>query len=103
VSLRDHLQAELAEAMRARDARRTSVLRSTLSAIANAEAVEVPAVVTATEVPRRELTDDDVRAIVEGERHELVHTAELLRSHGKVEEAEDLDDRASVLGRALAI
>jgi hypothetical protein len=41
--LRDRLQSSLKSAMRERDATATSVLRTTLSAIANAEAVEVPA------------------------------------------------------------
>jgi uncharacterized protein YqeY len=103
VSLRVRLQSELTDAMRARDARRTSVLRSTLSAIANAEAVEVPAVVTATEVPRRDLSEDDIRAIVAREHDDLVETATMLRADAKVDEARELEAHAAVLAGALAI
>jgi len=88
--------------MRARDAAATSVLRTTLSAIANAEAVEVPAGTTATELPRRELTERDIDAIVRGEHHDLVTTATELRSHGRLDAAADLDAKAAVLRVELA-
>jgi uncharacterized protein YqeY len=100
--LRDRLQTSLKAAMQARDASATSVLRTTLSAIANAEAVEVPAGTTATELPRRHLTEDDVRAIVRGERDDLATTATELRSHGRLDEAKELDAKASVLRSLLA-
>ena len=89
--------------MRARDAAATSVLRTTLSAIANAEAVEVPAGTTATELPRRDLTEDDIRGIVRGERDDLTTTATELRTHGRSEEAAELDAKAAVLRVLLAV
>ncbi|MEN3272502.1 MAG: uncharacterized protein V7636_1263 [Actinomycetota bacterium] len=89
--------------MQRRDASATSVLRTTLSAIANAEAVEVPAGTTATELPRRHLTEDDIRAVVRGERDDLTTTASELRSHGWIDEATELDAKAAVLRSLLAV
>ncbi|MEA3056373.1 MAG: uncharacterized protein QOD30_1805 [Actinomycetota bacterium] len=89
--------------MRARDATATSVLRTTLSAIANAEAVEVPAGAPATELPRRELTERDVDAIVRGEHDDLITTAAELRSHGRRDEAAELDAKAAVLRAELTV
>ena len=81
--IRERLQVALSEARRSRDAMRTSVLRTTLSAIANAEAVEIPPGTVETELPRRVLTDDDVRAVVVAERVELETAAAALRAHDR--------------------
>lgn len=85
--LADRLRADLTTALRARDRASASVLRTVLGAIANAEAVPVPQAAPpvaegpiagavlglgAAEVPRRELTEDDVRAIVRAERDDLL-------------------------------
>lgn len=102
MAIRERLQSDLGAALRARDARRTSVLRTTLSAIANAEAVEVAADTTATEVARKELTEDDIRAVVLGERAELLAAAADLRAHGRADAAADLEAKAAVLDAALA-
>jgi uncharacterized protein YqeY len=83
--MRDHLTT----AMRARDKETVRVLRTTLSVIANAEAQ--PSTVTgaaslqtsgriagasaglgSADVARRDLTDDDVLALVTAERDELL-------------------------------
>lgn len=78
-SLRDSLHAAVPAAMKARDRRTVSALRSALAAIANAEAVEVggevlagaieasPVGVGAAEVARRVLSEADVAAIVRAE------------------------------------
>lgn len=89
--------------MRERDATATSVLRTTLSAIANAEAVEVPPGTTATELPRRELTERDIDAIVRGEHDDLTTTATELRAHGRLDEAAELDAKAAVLRSQLVV
>ena len=59
------MQADLTAAMKARDSSQVAVLRATLGALANAEAVAAPsgpvsltAAAGTTEVARRELTDD---------------------------------------------
>ncbi|WP_377322501.1 hypothetical protein ACFJIY_23945 [Pimelobacter simplex] len=102
--LADRLRADLTTALRARDRTRASVLRTVLGAIANAEAVPVPqaapplaegviagAVVGlgAAEAPRRELREDDVRAIVVAERDDLL-------AHGMTAEAALLAEYLSV-------
>ncbi len=80
-TLRDRLAAALPDAMRSRDAVALSALRGALAAIANAEAVPldlplaaVPttsadvagavAGLASTEVPRRDLDEAEIRAIV---------------------------------------
>lgn len=101
-TIRDRLQAALTESLRSRDALRTSVLRTTLSAIANAEAVDVPPGTTETEVTRRELTEIDVRAVVTAERGELEAAAAELRMHDRADAAAVLEEKAAVLADALA-
>lgn len=99
--IRERLQAELTDALRSRDALRLSVLRTTLSAIANAEAIEVPAGTAATEMPRRDLTEQDVRAVVVAERDELEATAAELRTVDRADAAVELEQKAAVLADAL--
>lgn len=81
MSLRERLQSDLRLALRDGDRLRMSVLRTTLAAVDNAEAVD-PVSVTpgATEVARVELSEADVRAIVRRERDDLVAAAEELRT-----------------------
>ncbi|WGX98659.1 hypothetical protein [Nocardioides sp. L-11A] len=83
------LQVDLRSALRERDLDTVKVLRTMAGVIANAEAVPVaetgPAAagpiagaaagLGAAEAPRRELSDDDVRALVAGERDELLAAA----------------------------
>ena len=100
-SIRARLQAELSEAARARDGLRLSVLRTTLSAIGNAEAVEVPAGTTATELPRRSLTEEDLESVVAGERNEIAAAAAEARAHGRPDAAAELEAQVSVLAALL--
>lgn len=92
--LRETLRAELTTAMKARDRSAIATIRSALSAIANAEAVpidhlpragavEASAIgAGAADAPRRELSEADVRAVVEGEVAERRAAADgLVRSH----------------------
>lgn len=110
VSLRERLRAALPTAMKARDRTAVSALRSTLSAIDNAEAVDRPAGVDrglaieqsavgvgATEVARRELSDDDVEHIVRAEIAERETAAAGYAESGRVEPAERLRAEAAVL------
>jgi uncharacterized protein YqeY len=106
--LHDRLSADLTTALRARDRDAVRVLRTVLSAISNAEAPPGSAGAAslpsggpiagaveglgATEVDRRVLDDDQVRAIVEGEHAERVEAAEDLESRGA-------NDPAAVLRR----
>ena len=81
MSLRDELQLALRTAMRERDRQAVSLYRSTLAAIANAEAVPLddihasavdraPLGVGAADVERRELSDDELEAVVRREAEE---------------------------------
>lgn len=109
--LRALLQSSLLPAMRIGDTDTVAVVRSALSAIANAEAV--PALSTtphrqgpvagaatgvgSTEAPRRELTPGEVREVVERERHERIQAAEESEAGGLGEYAARLRTQAAVL------
>jgi uncharacterized protein YqeY len=124
-SLRSTMRDALATAMKERDRVAVRALRAALAAIDNAEAVdpseaprEQPGTIAggvaglgAGEVPRRALSDDDMRAIVQAAAADL-HTAatrydhlqraadaELLRAEATVL-TELLGDTASPLGTA---
>lgn len=98
--MKERLRADLLAAMKAKDETRLKVLRATLAAIGNAEAVDpktVPAGVT--EVPRRELTDDDIRSVIDFERAELEAAATELAANGRDDEADALRRRRAMLDR----
>jgi hypothetical protein len=114
--LQSQLRDDLRTAMRARDRELVRVLRTVLSAIANAESQpdldETPlrdrsdgpiagAVegLAAAEVARRELDTQEVRAIVEAERDERLSAADNLATRGAVEAAEALRAEATLLDR----
>lgn len=116
--LTTRLRADLSTAMRDRDRERAQLLRTVLSAIANAEAQPVDALPTgpaaegpvagaavglgATEAARRELSADDVRAIVAAERDERLSAAEELQRRGAVDAADTLRAEAAALDTYLA-
>lgn len=99
----------LGEAVRAGDTVTVSALRTVLGAIASAEAVPAPQAaagasehvagssvgVGSTEAPRRELTDDDVAAVVRAEIDERHAAIEAMGGHG--ERADRLRAEISVL------
>ena len=99
-SIRQLLQDDLPAALKAKDRPRIAVLRTTLAALGNAEAVDAADGVTPTgllgDVERRVLTEDDVRRIVARERDELLADADGLRALGR-SEADDLAAQASIL------
>ena len=97
----DRIRADLPAAMKARDSSRVAVLRTTLAALANAEAVD-PSNPTARtgllgDVARIELTDDDVRDIICRERDELRASERELSALGQSDAAAELAARAAVL------
>ncbi|WP_392543937.1 hypothetical protein [Oryzobacter telluris] len=112
--MREQLSAALPTAMKARDRVAVAALRSALAAIANAEAVPVDSMpragaveaaaigAGAADAPRRELTEDDVRAIVATEVDDRVSAAAEMDGHGRTEDAARLIDEADVLRRVLA-
>ncbi|TQL69288.1 hypothetical protein FB381_3193 [Nocardioides albertanoniae] len=109
--LQARLRADLLTARKARDTTATAVLRSTLAAIANAEALPVAEAalstdgpiagastgVGATEAARRELTDDDVRRIITEEQAERIGAATDLEAHGADGKASELRAEAELL------
>ena len=100
VAIRKQLQTELREALKTRDRSRISVLRSTLSAVANAEAVDPSEARTAAgllgDVERRPLSEVEMRTIVARERDELLSDADHMRSLGRPE-AHELAAKAAIL------
>ena len=102
-TLRRRLAADLRVAIEQRDGLRLSVLRTTLSALSNAEAVDPDSYspdnhrVGGTEVPRRVLADDEIRSVVERERDELRATARGMHRVGAHDRARILLGQADVL------
>ena len=106
-TIRDAMQADLKTAMAARDRNAVAVLRTTLAAIANAEAVSPDGSKPATglfanEVARLELSDDDIRGVIERERAELTASADEYESVDQPTEAAELRAQVAVLDRYLA-
>jgi len=112
--LRDGLKA----ALKAKDNAAVAALRSALAAIDNAEAIPADHLsnrvtgdeqiagsavgVGAGEAARRHLTEDDLRAIVEGEIRERVVAAQEYEQLGRIDLAKRLQAEADVLSRYLA-
>jgi uncharacterized protein YqeY len=108
MNLRETMQRDLKAAMAARDRTTVAVLRTTLAAMSNAEAVSAegsrPSLgVFANEVDRNELDDADVRSIIQRERAELQASADEYDTVGQTEAAAGLRAQVAVLDRYLSI
>jgi uncharacterized protein YqeY len=108
--VRDELQAALRAAMKARDRATMAVLRSTLAALDNAQAVESALApvehehlagtaggLGAGEAPRAELDETQARAIVAREAQERRDAADDYERHGRDDEAARLRGEAELL------
>ena len=101
--VREVMQADLLSAMKIRDTLAVSVLRTALAAISNAEAVDesgyppLPPGQSRGDVPRRQLTDADIEAVLNREIHELRDAAGDYRRHDELDHAGELDRRIAVL------
>ncbi len=111
--LRARLRADLTAAMKARDKIAVAVLRTALAAIDNAEAVPAPPAGRApatseyvagtsvglgsAEVARRELTLDDLYAVLRGQIDEWTAEADTYAAHGQAEAGDRLRREADVL------
>jgi len=101
--IRDRMQQDLRDAMKARDRLTVGVLRATLGAIANAEAVPSDARPNVggrqepTEVARRELSEADIAAVVEREVAELEADARVYRARANEGPLADLEARIAIL------
>ena len=118
MDLPSRLRTDLSAAMRERDRDTARVLRTVLSAIANAEAqpaadgeplslqgdgpiAGASAGLGSADVTRRELTADDLRAVVQSERDECLASAAELSARGADEASAALRADAAVLERYL--
>ncbi len=115
--MRTDLRRDLTAALKARDRVAVTALRSALAAIENAEALPVDHAVQgagehehvagsavglgAGDAERRELTEADVRAVVEAEVHERSMAAGGYEEIGRADLAERLRAEAEVLSRYL--
>jgi uncharacterized protein YqeY len=107
-SIREQMQADLMTALKGGDLVAVSVLRTTLAALSNAEAVDpepgAPLVRAGLigDVERRWLSADVIASIVGRERDELQATAALLEEAGRPVEAAGCRARAAILDGYLA-
>lgn len=104
--IRDRLKADLLKAMKERDKIATTTIRTMLGAIDNAEAVELPqglvyAIDGSAEVPRRLLTEEDIRAILKREREERQRAYANYQALGLATETEQVQQELSVFERYL--
>jgi uncharacterized protein len=106
VSIRNHLKTELLKAMKARQNGTVTVLRSLLAAIDNAEAVELsvpvePVFGTSADVPRKMLTEQQIRAVVENEAHERRSARARYERLGAYEAVQQMSAELKVIIRCL--
>jgi uncharacterized protein YqeY len=95
IPIRQRLKTDLLIAMKARQNHIVSTLRSTLAEIDNAEAVEidtsvVPLVGRTNDVPRKVLTEAQIRAIVQREANQIKMALTEYERAGQVEKTAEL-------------
>jgi uncharacterized protein len=100
--LREQLKAALVQAMKARQSNVVSTLRSILSEIDNAEAVEmtvssVPVVGLSKDVPRKILSEEQMLDILQKEYNEIQLSYTEYKRSGKDEEANQLQMEMEIL------
>ena len=100
------MQADLVTALKGGDVTAVSVLRTTLAALSNAEAVDPggPLVPTGLfgDVERRRLSNADIASIVVQERAELESVAVMLDAADRTVEAARCRARAAILDSYVA-
>lgn len=101
--LEERLKTDLRRALRARDRAAVTALRTAVAAIDNAGSVglpeddRAPVVGRAADVPRRELTEEEVVVLLRHEVHELSAGIAAAERHGNGERAGALRARRTVL------
>jgi uncharacterized protein YqeY len=88
MSLKERLRSDLTAAIKARDSRRSSTLRMVLTAVTNAEV---------SGKQSRELTDDDVIAVLTTEAKKRREAADAFAEAGRTEQAEKERAEAAVI------
>lgn len=108
MSVRETLKRDLKQAMKERNKASASTIKSALAAIDNAEAVPIedtdPSAPLGTaglarDVPRRDLTDADIAAILHAEAEELRTALAEYESYGRTDNAEEMRAALRVLAR----
>ena len=103
--LYSRLRRDLAEALKSRNRVAVSALRVAIAAIENAGAVEpgpaMPEDLAPADVPRRDVTEDEMVRLVGGEVAELGAAVEGYESLGQMKAAEEARARLAVLKRYL--
>jgi uncharacterized protein YqeY len=98
LTLPDRLRTDLLRARRQRDDAAVSVIRTTLAAIANAEAPDLATVDRrVAEQPRLVLSAEDLQAIVHAEIADREDTIERFEQGGGRAEADDLRRQLDIL------
>ncbi|WP_209306508.1 hypothetical protein [Blastococcus sp. CT_GayMR19] len=110
MNVRERLRTALPAALKQRDAALVAVLRATLAALDNAEAVplpehghgslaleETPVGVGVREMARRDLSDEDVKRLVRDEIDERRRAARVYEQAGEHERARRLRHEADTL------
>jgi len=98
--VRARIAQELRVAMKVRNASSVAALRSLAAALDNATAVPVPSRILPNErveVPRKELSLEDVRAVLMREIGERRHAAFTLKAHARFEAAAAVEAEIAVL------
>ena len=100
--IREQLKAGLAKAMKARQTSVVAALRSILSEIDNAEAVEFtasafPVIGLSKDVPRKILSEEQMRGILKREYHGIKQSLAEYQRLEKHEEAEQLQAELEAL------
>lgn len=104
MNVRNRLRSDLVTARKARHPTEVSMIRTLIAAIENAEAIEADGskehkVGLGHDQPRRELTDDDIAAIMEKERTEVVDAITHYRDLGLTAHLDELEERLRVVDR----
>jgi uncharacterized protein YqeY len=97
-AVRTNLRRALATALRAKDTEVVSALRTAIAAIDDAEAVDPAAYdAGATEVARRRLSEDDVRAVLQGHVDGFLTEADGYDALGRQDAADRLRRQADAM------
>lgn len=104
MSILERLRADLVVALRAGNTVEASMIRSLLSAVDNAGAIDatlsaVPKTGLGHDRPRRALDDADIAAIIERERAEVSDAIDQYRQLGLTEESGRLQTQLEVIDR----
>ncbi len=102
--LRERIAQELRVAMKARNASSVAALRSLTAALDNATAVPIPSRILPnerTEVPRKELSLEDIRAVLMREINERNEAVVKLTAHACLEAAAAVEAEIAVLQRCV--